>query len=286
MKIITPQRIDGVIPNASGQRPFPTTSLAHFDPFVMLDHIGPSTMPEGWKLDGGSDSKPHLHPHRGFETITLMFAGNLHHRDSKFSDRPLLTNGSVQRMNAGSGICHGGDMWPDEQQQFHEVQLWVNNPKKDKMSEPSVHNVSDKDIPVIKQKSKTGEGTLRLVAGSLNDNTGPIKTFANIRVVHGNTVGEQRFKFAQGQLENAHNRTMLYMLSGSAQVNGFIVEAFQAIAFETVIKELEFTVNNSGEFLLISGESLDEPIVAGGPFIMNSKKEIEQAYQDYELGIF
>jgi len=286
MKIINHQRIDGVIPNTRGQRPFPTTSLAHFDPFVMLDHIGPSTMPEGWKLDGGSDNKPHLHPHRGFETITFMFSGNLHHRDSKFSERPLLTNGSVQRMNAGSGIRHGGDMWPDEQQQFHEVQLWVNNPKKDKMSQPSVHNVSDNDIPIIQQKSDTADASLRIVAGTLNNITGPIKTFANIRVIHGKSMGAQTFRFGQEQLEPSHNRTMLYMLSGSAIINDVAIKQFKAVAFEVVINQLEFTVNNSAEFLLISGESFDEPITVGGPFIMNTQQEIEQAFQDYEQGIF
>ena len=88
MRIINHQRIDDVIPNARGHRPFPTATLAHFDPFVMLDHIGPSTMPTHWRLDGGTDENPKLHPHRGFETITFMFKGNMHHRDSKFKERP------------------------------------------------------------------------------------------------------------------------------------------------------------------------------------------------------
>ena len=286
MKIIDHQRIDGVIPNARGQRPFPTTSLANFDPFVMLDHIGPSKMPNGWKLDGGTDSKPNLHPHRGFETITFMFAGNMHHRDSKFTERPLLTNGSVQQMNAGSGILHGGDMWADKKHIFHEVQLWVNNPAKYKMSEPSVHNVSNEDIPTLIQNSETGEANLRIIAGTLNDVTGPIKTFANIRVIHGQITGTHKIELSQSQLETTHNRTMLYILSGSATIQGTKVNQFQAAAFDKSLNKLHFTVNNGGEFLLISGQSINEPIAYGGPFIMNTEDEIEQAYQDYSKGLF
>ncbi len=285
MKIINHQRIDGVIPNARGQRPFPTSALAHFDPFVMLDHIGPSTMPTDWYLDGGTDEKPNLHPHRGFETITFMFKGNLHHRDSKFETRPLLTNGSVQRMNAGSGIQHGGDMWADEQQQFHEIQLWVNNPAQDKMSEPSVHNVKDSEIPAVKVSNGSGEVNLRIVAGILNDVEGPIKTFANIRAIHGEISGKQEIKFNQSQLDSKHNRTMLYVLTGSVTINGETINEFQSAAFEQPLAALEFTANK-GEFLLISGQSLNEPIVFEGPFVMNTQEEIARAKRDYEMGVF
>lgn len=286
MRIIDHQRIDGVIPNARGQRAFPTTSLSHFDPFVMLDHIGPSIMPDGWKLDGGTDIKPHLHPHRGFETITFMFAGNMHHRDSKFTERPLLTNGSVQQMNAGSGIRHGGDMWADNNQQFNEIQLWVNSPAKHKMSEPSVHNVNDNEIPNIVQKSINGAVNLRVVAGTLGEITGPIKTFANIRVIHGKVTNSHEIKLSSSQLESTHNRTMLYLLSGSATIQKIRVNQFQSAAFEEPLSELNFTMHDDGEFLLISGQSIDEPIVYGGPFIMNTEEEIAQAYQDSSKGYF
>jgi len=285
MKIIDHQRIDGVIPNARAQRPFPTAALAHFDPFVMLDHIGPSSMPANWRLDGGTDQQPRLHPHRGFETITFMLKGNMHHRDSKFSERPLLTNGSVQQMNAGSGIRHGGDIWADEQQQFHEIQLWVNNPAKYKMSEPSVHTVSDTNIPVLKVSSRSGEVILRIVAGSLEGVKGPIKTFANIRAIHGLASGRQTVKFTQAQLDTTHNRTMFYLLSGTATINGTIIKQFQAAAFEQPLTQLEFTATNA-EFLLISGQSLNESIAFGGPFVMNTDKEIKQAKRDFAMGLF
>lgn len=285
MKIINHQRIDDTIPNARGQRAFPTTELAHFDPFVMLDHIGPSTMPTNWQLDGGTDQQPHLHPHRGFETITFMFKGNMHHRDSVFNERPLLTNGSVQQMNAGRGIQHGGDMWADEQQQFHEIQLWVNNPARYKMSEPSIHNVSSAEIPTVNIASDSGAINLRIVAGTLDGVNGPIKTFANIRALHGQVSGKQTVKFEQAQLETRHDRTMLYVLSGSIMINGKTVKAFQGAVFEQRLKQLEFTATE-GEFLLISGQSLNETIAFGGPFVMNTREEVEQAYRDHAMGVF
>ncbi len=285
MKIINHHRIDGTIPNARGQRAFPTTELAHFDPFVMLDHIGPSTMPANWRLDGGSDQQPHLHPHRGFETRILKWLGYMHHRDSKFSERPLLTNGSVQQMNAGCGIQHGGDMWADEQQQFHEIQLWVNNPAKYKMSEPSVHNVSCAEIPVVNITSDSGMVNLRIVAGKLDEISGPIKTFANIRAIHGQVSDQQTVKFEPTQLEATHNRTMLYVLSGSTTINNKTIKAFQGAVFEQPLKRLEFTATE-GEFLLISGQSLNETIAFGGPFVMNTREEVEQAYRDHAVGLF
>ncbi|WDE05869.1 pirin family protein [Thalassomonas viridans] len=285
MKIIDHQRIDGLVPDTRGQRVFPTGVLNHFDPFVMLDHIGPSVMPANWRLDGGSDLHPKLHPHRGFETITFMFQGNMHHRDNRFTARPLLTNGSVQLMNAGRGIQHGGDMWPDDQQKFHEIQLWVNSPGKYKMSEPRVHSVHDADIPARILSGASGEARLRIVAGELDGITGPINTFADIRILHGKVSGEQKLAFGPSQLPEGHNRTMLYLLSGSVSVKGEILRAFQAAAFEQVLSSLEFSASDS-EFLLLSGQSLNETIAFGGSFVMNTREEIQQVQRDYALGLF
>ena len=198
---------------------------------------------------------------------------------------PLLTNGSVQQMNAGSGIQHGGDMWADEKQQFHEIQLWVNSPAKDKMTQPSVHTVSDSDIPIIDVSSDSGTANLRIIAGVLDDIEGPIKTYANIRAIHGKVSGKQDIKFDQSQLNATHNRTMLYVLTGSVTINGQKVDEFQAAACEQPLTTIEFTAYE-GEFLLISGQSLNETIAFVGPFVMNTQEEIEQAKRDYEMGLF
>ena len=124
--------IDGLIPGIRGQRAFPTSLFKQSDPFVLLDHIGPQKVGADYFLDGSG----HDHPHRGFETITFMFEGRMDHRDS-LGNRLTLESGGVQRMNAGSGIIHGGDMASDPATgRFHEVQLWVNNPASEKMSGP------------------------------------------------------------------------------------------------------------------------------------------------------
>ncbi|NRB82139.1 MAG: pirin family protein, partial [Saccharospirillaceae bacterium] len=232
------QRIDGLIPGASGERAFPSEVLGYeskgnvngTDPFVMLDHIGPSKMDDGWKL-GGPEG---IHPHRGFETITFMFKGNLHHLDTVFTQRPLLTNGSVQQMNAGKGIRHGGDFWADEKNnEFHEIQLWINNPADKKMSEPYVRNYSAKQISSFEQNNIQ----LRLIAGSYQGQSGPVQTFADIRVLHG-TLNQQLHKDNPCYigLEKQHSSQLLFVMTGSIQVNDQSVNAGETVVVNNLQK--------------------------------------------------
>lgn len=283
------QRIDGVVPGIRGQRSFPTQAIEHADPFVLLDHIGPQVMPRDFKVDGAP------HPHRGFETITFMFSGNLHHKDNLHSKEQggdvVLSTGGVQRMNAGSGISHGGDMWGDENSgEFHEIQLWVNSPKAQKMSTPSIHNASSEDIPVI---SKEGIA-LRIIAGEQVDADGkrvqgPIKTFANISAFHGQALAADEIEI---QIPQDHDRILLYVLKGSVSFDGQKVVAYQTLLLQDDEKEDDKSSasiklsNIRGEFLLLTGQSLNEPVVMGGPFVMNSQAEIDQAYVDYKAGYF
>ena len=273
------QRIDGVVPGIRGQRSFPTQAITNADPFVLLDHIGPQVMPADFKVDGAP------HPHRGFETITFMFAGNLHHKDNLGGDT-VLSTGGVQRMNAGSGISHGGDMWGDESSgEFHEIQLWVNSPKAQKMSAPSIDNVKAEDIPSI---NKDGVN-LRIIAGEQVDADGkrvqgPIKTFASISAFHGQSTIHSEGEI-EIQIPQDHDRVLLYVLKGSVQLKGQKTVAYQSL----VLKEAGGRIKLSkvcGEFLLLTGQSLNEPVVMGGPFVMNSQAEIEQAYADHRDGYF
>jgi len=277
------QRIDGVVLGIRGQRSFPTQAIENADPFVLLDHIGPQIMPADFKVDGAP------HPHRGFETITFMFAGNLHHKDN-LGGNIVLSTGGVQRMNAGRGISHGGDMWGDGSSgEFHEIQLWVNSPAAQKMSAPSIDNVKAEDIPSIRKEGIV----LRIIAGEhMNTNgklvQGPIKTFADISAFHGQstsrTEGEIEIQIPQG-----HDRILLYVLKGSVQYGEKKVTAYQTLALNKELKESCESIQLSeirGEFLLLTGKSLNEPVVMGGPFVMNSQAEIDQAYADYQAGHF
>lgn len=281
------QSIDGLIPGTKGQRAFPTQELSYqsqgslkgTDPFIMLDHIGPSAMPNGWKL-GGKDG---IHPHRGFETITFMFKGNLYHLDTVFSERPLLTNGSVQQMNAGKGIRHGGDFWADESSnEFHEVQLWINNPAHEKMSEPYVRNYSAQQIKTIDEHDLS----LRVIAGQYQGITGPVSTFADIRVLHG--CLKQNIDDSSGAnitLNAEHSSQLLFVMTGALNVHGQNISAGETLVIND-IRNLTISGESASQFLLISGDPLQQPYASGGPFVMNTQEQIQQAYNDVATGVF
>ena len=267
--------IDGLIPGVRGQRAFPTRSFRESDPFIMLDHIGPQKVGADYFLDG----KGHDHPHRGFETITFMFEGKMEHRDS-IGNKASLSSGSVQRMNAGAGIIHGGDMASDPKtQRFHEVQLWINNPSSEKMSTPDIHNVSKDEIPVL----KSGNISLRVIIGKLNGISGPIKTKANTRIAHLISTGEEELNLSG--FAN-HSCLMIYALEGKAILNGTQLEAFHLANCSEEGDNLSIKTTSPSQLLIMSGEPLEEPVELGGPFVMNTKEEIQQAQIDFRNGLF
>jgi redox-sensitive bicupin YhaK (pirin superfamily) len=281
------QRIDGLIPGTRGERAFPSDELRYesnntlggTDPFIMLDHIGPSKMATDWRLSGDQG----IHPHRGFETITFMFKGNLHHLDTVFTERPLLTDWSVQHMNTGKGIRHGGDFWADDMSaEFHEVQLWVNSPAHKKMSDPYVRNYAAENIPNL----VVNNIQLRVIAGLYNGHTGPVDTYADICVLHGTITQPINNDITSiVTLKKQHKSQFLFVMTGDIQVNGEQVNAGET----QVLKALEqITIEGSiaSQFLLMSGVPLHQPFVAVGPFVMNTHEQIKQAFDDVESGVF
>lgn len=292
------QAIDGLIPGTQGERAFPTHELRYHrfapshdsdskespvpiggtDPFIMLDHIGPSTMPANWHLSADDG----IHPHRGFETITFMFKGNLHHLDTVFTERPLLTNGSVQQMNAGKGIRHGGDFWADEQSgEFHEVQLWVNLPAHEKMSEPYVRNYSLDRIPHIEHDNMQ----LRLIAGVYEGQKGPVQTFADIRVMHGTISTNTPQASSSLSLDHKHANQIIFVMTGKLLVNHVSATAGETLILNEVNK-IQISGEQNSQFLLLSGTPWQQPIATGGPFVMTTKEQIQQAFDDAESGVF
>ena len=281
------QRIDGLIPGTRGERAFPTNELSYephnkvkgTDPFIMLDHIGPSKMASNWRLSGDQG----IHPHRGFETITFMFKGNLLHLDTVFTERPLLTNGSVQQMNAGKGIRHGGDFWADETNgEFHEIQLWVNSPTHEKMSEPYVRNYTAKQIPDI----EIDNTHLRIIAGRYKDQTGPVHTFADIRVLHGTiTKSFDNNQTSIIALDRQHTSQFLFVMTGKMQVDGESINAGETLVLEAQ-KQIAISGSAKSQFLLISGMPWQQSFASGGPFVMNTHEQIKQAFEDAESGVF
>lgn len=269
------QQIDGLIPGVRGQRAFPTLEFKTSDPFLMLDHIGPDHMGDQWFLDGTG----HDHPHRGFETLTFMFEGKMHHRDS-LGNRLTLSSGSVQRMNAGSGIIHGGDMAVDAQTgTFHELQLWVNNPTSEKMSAPEVHNLSAEEIPV----TVNGNHTLRIISGELNGLSSDLQTKAQTQIGHLIAKGPGRIDIGSFPTEN---KVMLYVLKGEAQIGKTTLPEFHLGLLSSEGDSVEIQTEGPAQLLILSGKPLNQPTAFGGPFVMNTEAEIQKAFEDYQQGKF
>ncbi|MGN8278221.1 pirin family protein [Pseudomonas sp. SMN5] len=250
----------------------------HISPFLLLDHAAPSEFTPTPERRGVGQ-----HPHRGFETVTIVYQGELEHRDSTGSGG-TIGPGDVQWMTAASGIIH---------EEFHSeafarqggfmemVQLWVNLPAKDKMAPAGYQTLLKADIPNIALKDDAG--SLRLIAGDFDGQHGPAKTFTPIDVWD---IRLNAGKNLTLDLHEGHN-TALVVLRGSVQVNDRErVEAGQLALFERAGDQLSLQANNDAAVLLLSGEPIDEPIVGHGPFVMNSEQEIHQAFSDFHSGRF
>ena len=250
----------------------------HISPFLLLDHAGPAEFTPTTERRGVGQ-----HPHRGFETVTIVYKGELEHRDSTGSGGKIGA-GDVQWMTAASGILH---------EEFHSegfaksggtlemVQLWVNLPARDKMADPGYQTLLDADIPSIALKNNAGR--LRLIAGEFDGQTGPARTFTPIDVWDLRLNGGQVLTL---DLHEGRN-TALVILRGTVQVNGLeSVGEGQLVLFERQGNQLTLQASADAVVLLLSGEPIDEPIVGHGPFVMNTEQEIHQAFADFQSGRF
>ncbi|RON38104.1 quercetin 2,3-dioxygenase [Pseudomonas frederiksbergensis] len=250
----------------------------HISPFLLLDHAGPAEFTPTTERRGVGQ-----HPHRGFETVTIVYDGEVQHRDSTGSGG-TIGPGDVQWMTAASGIIHEefhSDAFAKRGGTLEMVQLWVNLPAKDKMADAGYQTILDRDIPNIPLKDNAGN--LRLIAGEFDGQTGPSRTFTPIDVWD---IRLNAGKLLTLDLHEGRN-TALVVLRGTVQVNGLeLVREGQLALFERDGHQLSLEANNDAVVLLLSGEPIDEPIVGHGPFVMNSEQEIHQAFADYQSGRF
>ena len=250
----------------------------HISPFLLLDHAAPTQFEPTAERRGVGQ-----HPHRGFETVTIVYQGELEHRDSTGSGGKIGP-GDVQWMTAASGIIHEEFHSEDFARQggFMEmVQLWVNLPAKDKMAPAGYQTILKSDIPSIDLKDNAG--SLRLIAGRFEGHQGPAKTFTPI------DVWDMRLNAGKNLTLDVHegHNTALVVLRGTVQVNGRErVEAGQLALFDRAGEQLHLHANHDAVVLLLSGEPIDEPVVGHGPFVMNSEQEIHQAFADFQSGRF
>ncbi len=251
---------------------------AHLSPFLLLDYAGPAQFTPAAQPRGVGQ-----HPHRGFETVTIVYQGEIEHKDSTGAGG-LIGPGDVQWMTAAGGILH---------EEFHSaaftksggtlemVQLWVNLPAKNKMDEPGYQTLLDADIPSVSLPD--GAGRVRVIAGSFGGQHGPARTFTPMDVwdVRLNQDATSRFSVQEG-------RTLaLVVLRGTVLVNGStVVREAQLVQFDPQGSGVEIEANSDAMLLLLSGDPIDEPIVGHGPFVMNSEAEIRQAITDFNSGRF
>lgn len=247
-------------------------------PFLLLDYAGPADFtPTKAKRGVGQ------HPHRGFETVTIVYKGEVSHRDST-GQGGTIGPGDVQWMTAGAGILH---------EEFHSedfagtggalemVQLWVNLPARDKMAAPGYQAVLDGDIPVVALPGEAG--SVRVIAGEYAQQKGPAHTFTPMHVwdMRLNQGGVAELEVPQGW------NTALVVLRGTVLVNGdTVAREAQLVVLDKDGRHLTVEANSDAVFLLLSGEPIDEPIVGYGPFVMNSQDEIAQAITDFNSGRF
>ena len=250
----------------------------HISPFLLLDHAGPAEFTPTEQRRGVGQ-----HPHRGFETVTIVYDGEVEHRDSTGAGG-TIGPGDVQWMTAAKGILH---------EEFHSpafarrggalemVQLWVNLPAKDKMAEAGYQTIVDADIPVLPLANDAGQ--LRLIAGEFAGASGPARTFTPI------DVWDLRLNPGKPVTLDLHagRNTALVILRGTLLINGQeIARQGQLALFERDGRQVTLESNDDAKVLLLSGEPIDEPIVGHGPFVMNTEQEIHQAFADFQSGKF
>jgi hypothetical protein len=255
------------------KQPLPNDELDGVSPFILLHHGGPQ-MHE----PGSIKARLSPHPHRGFEPVTFLFSGKIHHKDSA-GNEGFLQGGDVQWMTAGSGIIHSegpSAQFAQEGGEMELIQLWVNLPRAHKMATPKYQDIRREAMPVFQYKGFE----LRLVAGAFEGKTGPASTFTPIlaMMVYFENQGEISIP-----LPPEYN-SMVYVLDGQVESNGIVLDFSNLGLAEKDGEQLQLKALKSGRLLLLAGVPIDEPIASYGPFVMNYPGEIKQAILDYEMG--
>ncbi|MDQ4073286.1 MAG: pirin family protein [Thermoproteota archaeon] len=262
-------------------RSFPNGLMSDLDPFLLLDEMGPMDLEPG-EAKGAPD-----HPHRGFETITYMLSGRFEHKDSQ-GNWGKLNPGDVQWMTAGSGVIHSEMPEAEFIRQggkLHGFQLWINLPKKDKMTKPNYQDIPSSKLPVVPLPG--GQGSIKVIAGRFYETNSVIDTKTSIQYMHIILEPGARVDIPMDIKFNA----FAYVVAGeglfeekedSRAVRGQLV-IFNGDGESVYVKASEFTPEPL-QVLLIAGIPLNEPIARYGPFVMNTKQEVYQAIEDYRNG--
>lgn len=264
---------------------FPVRSLFSYrdhgkliSPFLLLDYAGPMEFSPTDQSRGVGQ-----HPHRGFETVTIVYQGEVAHRDST-GQGGVIGPGDVQWMTAGAGILHEefhSESFTRSGGQLEMVQLWVNLPAKNKMIAPGYQAILNKDIPALALPD--GSGAIRVIAGNYQGHKGPACTFTPMNVWD---LRLNPRKTTELLLPDGWN-TALIILQGTVSINGDTLgKEAQAVVLDQGGNRILLEAQDNVTVLLLSGEPIDEPIVGQGPYVMNTQAEIDQAIVDFNSGHF
>jgi redox-sensitive bicupin YhaK (pirin superfamily) len=258
---------------------FPNAQITQqrISPFLMIDFnaeydFGPSDHIRG--VD--------VHPHKGFETVTIAYKGSVAHHDST-GNSGIINPGDVQWMTAGSGVLHKEYHEKEFSKKggpFEMVQLWVNLPAKDKKADPKYQAITAGEMKKITLADNGG--VVNVIAGSFNEHKGPAATFTPVNMfdIRLNKGGKLNTSI------NAAYNTILLVISGEIEVNGSEANLHDLILFKNEGDEINISANEDSVLLLLSGEPINEPIAQYGPFVMNTQRELQEAFAEFQSGKF
>lgn len=252
--------------------------MERMSPFIMLDynskyHFPPSKIPKGVGV----------HPHRGFETVTIAYKGKVAHHDSA-GGGGIIGEGDVQWMTAASGVLHKEyheEEFSKTGGEFQMVQIWVNLPAKDKMSSPKYQAIANSEMGIYELPDSAG--FIEVIAGNYKEVKGPASTFTPVNMQNAklNKDGKATFSFP------ANFNTALLVIEGSIRVNDSeTVPTDHFVLFENEGEDFTIKALEDAVVLVLSGEPINEPIFPHGPFVMNTREEIIQAIDDFNNGKF
>jgi quercetin 2,3-dioxygenase len=255
------------------KQPLPKDDLEQVSPFILLHHAGPDS-----HAAGKPRTRLNPHPHRGFEPVTFLYNGKIHHKDS-LGNEGFLESGDVQWMTAGSGIIHSegpSAQFAREGGNMELIQLWVNLPREFKMTQPKYQDIKREIIPAIDQNGFH----IQIVAGTFQQQKGPASTFTPITalMMHFDENGE-----TEVSIPESYN-ALVYVLGGQVASNGSIIDSLHLAVFDHVGDSIQLKAQKGGRLLFLAGVPINEPMSSYGPFVMNYPGEIKQAILDYETG--
>ena len=246
-------------------------------PFLLLDYNSEFEFPPSDKARGVD-----VHPHKGFETVTLAFKGEVAHHDS-YGNTGVIESGDVQWMTAGSGILHKeyhSEKFTKSGGLFQMIQLRVNLPKRDKYTKPKYQELKKETFQNVVLKNHAGEA--KIIAGKFEGQQGPANTFSPIQVIIFELKKGKTTTFTSKESWN----TFILAAEGSAEINGQTLKTNNLAMLKNVGSEIQFTAFEDCKLVYLSGEPIDEPVVQYGPFVMNTKEEIQESINEFHSGKF